>query len=225
MGRVGSWGAVAAAGLALAACGDARLAESPLAGSSSCASCHTAPGEGPPFRDQTGSTDPIRLTIGAHDAHLHAKLAAPLACGDCHRVPQALGDPGHLDRPPEGNVHFGPLARSRGANPVYVDQGCQASYCHGNFPGGKRDNGPRWLAGPGAAACGSCHTLPPPSGRHPEHAAAGIRCDQCHGPFVQATHVNGIVDVPLQVYDRRFQTCAQACHTPRAWPGEGDAER
>ena len=54
---------------------------------SDCASCHSGSGRAPPFRDQTGSTDPIRLTVGAHDPHLHADLAAPLSCGDCHDVP------------------------------------------------------------------------------------------------------------------------------------------
>jgi hypothetical protein len=37
--------------------------------------------------------------------------------------------------------------------------------------------------------------------------------------------VNGLVDVVLPAYDRRFKTCGQACHGPRAWPGEGDATR
>lgn len=225
-GRVGSWGAAAAAAaVALAGCGDARVAETPLAGASDCASCHTAPGEGPPFRDHTGATDPSRLSVGAHDAHLHARLAAPLSCGDCHRVPQRVNDPGHLDALSPTNVQFGPLARTGGASPVYAQQGCQASYCHGEFPGGNRGNAPRWLAGAAAAGCGTCHALPPPSGRHPEHLAAAVRCDQCHGPFLQALHVNGTTDVALPAYDRRFKTCGQACHGPRSWPGEGDAAR
>jgi predicted CxxxxCH...CXXCH cytochrome family protein len=225
MGRVGSWGAAAAAAFALAACGDARVAQTPLAAASDCASCHTAPGEGPPFRDQTGSTDVNRLTVGAHDAHLHAELATPLSCGDCHKVPQKVSDAGHLDTLPPATVQFGPLARTGGANPRYSGTGCQASYCHGNFPGGTRANTPTWRGGAAVGACGTCHGLPPPSGRHPEHVAAGIRCDQCHGPFLQATHVNGTVDVALTVYNRQFKTCGQACHGPRSWPGEGDASR
>lgn len=224
MGRVGSWGVATAAALALAACGDARVAQTPLAGTSSCASCHTAPAEAPPFRDQAGATDAGRASVGAHDAHLHPGFAAPLSCADCHRLPQALNDPGHLDTPPGGDVQFGALARTGGANPVYVDQGCQASYCHGNFPGGNRANAPRWLGG-AAVSCGSCHAVPPPSGRHPEHAAAQIRCDQCHGPFVQATHVDGAIQVPIPIWDARFKTCAQACHAPHAWRAEGDAAR
>jgi predicted CxxxxCH...CXXCH cytochrome family protein len=227
MERVGSWGAAAAAALAfgLAACGDARVAQTPLAASSDCASCHTAPGEAPPFRDQTGSADPGRVTVGAHDAHLHAELAAPLSCGDCHRLPQRVSDPGHLDAVPPATVQFGTLARTGGASPVYQGLGCQASYCHGNFPGGNRGNAPGWLAGAAAGQCGTCHGIPPPSGRHPEHAAAGVRCDQCHGPFLQATHVDGRVEIGLPSYDARFKTCGQACHGLRLWTVAGDANR
>jgi predicted CxxxxCH...CXXCH cytochrome family protein len=221
MGHVGSWGAVVAA-FALAACGKAREAQSPLAAQSDCASCHTAPGEGPPFRDPTGSTDVNRLTVGAHDAHVHAELTEPLSCGECHKVPQAVGDPGHLDALPPATVQFGPLARTGGATPTYTNvgpnPGCQASYCHGNFPGGNRTNAPSWRGGAAVGQCGTCHGLPPPTGAHPEHAAAGVRCDQCHGSFLQATHVNGTVDVPLTVFDRKSLTCAQACHVPRSWP-------
>lgn len=223
-GRVGSWGAAAAAAMVLASCGEARTAQTPLAAASECASCHTAPGEGPPFRDQTGSTDPHRLTVGAHDAHLHPDLSAPLSCAACHRVPQKVNDPGHLDALPPDVVQFGALARTGGANPTFTNFGCQASYCHGNFPGGNRDNAPSWLGGAAAGQCGTCHGLPPPSGRHPEHAAAGVRCDQCHGAFLPATHVNGVVDVALPQYDPQYKTCAQACHAPRSWPGLNDAK-
>ncbi len=223
MGRAWEAAAAAAVTLAVAGCGDARVAQTPLAAASDCASCHTAPGEGPPFRDQTGSVDPNRLTVGAHDAHLHASFAAPLSCGDCHRVPVTVSDPGHLDTVPPATVQFGALARTGGAQPSYQQQGCAASYCHGNFPGGNRTNAPRWLGGDAAGQCGTCHGLPPQSGRHPEHASEGVSCDRCHGPFLQANHVNGVVDVSLTAYDRRFKTCGQACHAPRSWPGEGDA--
>jgi predicted CxxxxCH...CXXCH cytochrome family protein len=220
--RVGWWGTIGAA-LALAACGKAREAQSPLGAQSDCASCHSAPGEGPPFRDQTGATDPHRVTVGAHDAHVHAEIAGPFACGECHTVPQTVGQPGHLDTVPPATVKFGPLARTGGASPTYSGFGCQASYCHGNFPGGNRTNAPSWIGGASVGQCGTCHGLPPPSGRHPEHAAAGIRCDQCHGPFLQATHVNGKVDVALPAFNPQFKTCAQACHDPRSWPGPNDA--
>ncbi len=144
-----------------------------------------------------------------------------------------MNDPGHLEAIPPATVQFGALARTGGAAPVYHQgDGCSASYCHGNFPGGNRSNTPAWLGGPAAALCGSCHALPPPSGRHALHFDAGVRCDQCHGPFLQASHVNGTVDVALtpqpgqplpDAYNRQFKTCAQACHAPRSWPAPGDA--
>jgi predicted CxxxxCH...CXXCH cytochrome family protein len=223
MHRASSLGAAAAA-LALAACGSARVAQTPLAGDSVCASCHTAPGQGPPFRDTSGSIDPGRVTVGAHNAHLQPVFTSPISCGECHQVPQGVNDPGHLDAVPPNDVQFGTLARTGGASPVYHQgDGCAASYCHGNFPGGTRTNTPPWVGGAGAAQCGSCHGIPPPSGRHPEHLTAGVSCDRCHGSFLETTHVNGTVDVPLPVYNRQFKTCAAACHDPRSWPAPGDA--
>ena len=138
-------------------------------------------------------------------------------------VPQAVSDPGHLDAVPPATVHFGGLAVTGGASPVYVNQGCAATYCHGNFFGGNRSNAPAWLGGASATACTACHGLPPATGRHPEHLVAGIRCDQCHGPLLASTHVNGRVDVALPQFDPQFKTCAQACHAPRSWPGPNDA--
>src|SRR6266542_2624421 len=163
------WGvkvtAVEAAAVALAACGEPRVVEAPSGGTSGCASCHTAPGEGPPFRDQTGSTDPGRLTVGAHDAHLHGDIVASISCDECHTVPRTIADSGHLQDSP-GDIRFGPLPRTGGAQPRYEATGCAASYCHGNFPGGNADNTPRWLGGRSAALCGSCHALPPATGQH-----------------------------------------------------------
>jgi predicted CxxxxCH...CXXCH cytochrome family protein len=224
MGRV-AFGTAAAAALALAACSDTRVAETPLAGESSCASCHTAPGEGPPFRDQNGNTDPHLTSVGAHDAHLHADIAPSLTCGACHIQPDTVSQPGHLDTPPPGNVVFGPLARTGSVSPVYDGKGCAASYCHGNFPGGNRGNTPKWTGGPDQANCGSCHGIPPPSGRHPEHLAAGVSCDKCHGAVLVSTHLNGTVDIALTTYDRQFKTCTTTCHAPRSWPAPGDATR
>jgi len=221
MGPVASpWRAVAAAAVALAACGEPRVVEAPSGGTSGCASCHTAPGEGPPFRDQTGSTDPGRLTVGAHDAHLHGDIVASISCDECHTVPRTIADSGHLQDSP-GDIRFGPLPRTGGAQPRYEATGCAASYCHGNFPGGNADNTPRWLGGRSAALCGSCHALPPATGQHARHAAEGIACAQCHGTFVAATHVNGVKDVPLPAWSAQSRTCAAACHEPRSWGGGG----
>lgn len=217
-----SWAAFAAlvALAAIAGCGDARPAAAPLAGESGCSSCHSGPGEAPPFRDQTGSTDPARLTVGAHDAHLHPTVTAPLACAECHTTPRAVADPGHLDESP-GDLSFGTLARTGGASPTYTTPTCSTVYCHGTFPGGNAQE-KLWVGGAAKAVCGSCHDLPPPTGRHELHEGRsfegeGITCATCHGPTVAATHVNGIRDVVLEVWDAQFGACAQACHQARNW--------
>lgn len=211
------WGAAVAAACALAGCGESRPAAAPLAGLSACASCHSAPGEAPPFRDQTGSTDTVRLTVGAHDAHLKADLTVPISCGECHTVPRTITDPGHLEDSP-GDIRFGPLARTGGASPTYVATGCAATYCHGNFPGGKASNTPHWLGGAVEGQCGTCHGLPPSTGRHAAHVGQpDITCNSCHGTFLQATHVDGVKTVPLPVWNASTRSCGQACHDPRTW--------
>jgi predicted CxxxxCH...CXXCH cytochrome family protein len=235
-GRV-AWmgGAAAAAVIGLAGCGETRPVEAASSSvSAGCAGCHSAPDEAAPFRDQTGSTDPGRVTVGAHDAHLHPEadfgepvLTTPIACAECHTVPRTVTDPGHLEDAPT-DLQFGALARTGGAEPVYEDQGCSASYCHGNFPGGNRANVLRWVGGPAnQAACGTCHGLPPQSGRHPEHVGVvfggqPVNCNTCHGPVAPGSHLNGVKTVIIPQWDPQFAVCAQACHLPRAWRSELD---
>lgn len=221
MTRVSGWAALAAAAGALA-CGEARNV-TPVAGAGSgaCASCHSAPGEAPPFRDPSGATNPALPTVGAHDAHVHAALAANLSCAECHAVPGTITEPGHLEDAP-GDLRFAALARTGGVNPLWDGVGCRASYCHGNFNGGNPDNAPRWTGGASAAACGTCHGVPPSTGQHNAHVGVAVNgvavtCVSCHGEFVRATHVNGIRDVPLPVWDRGTRSCGQACHLPLQW--------
>jgi predicted CxxxxCH...CXXCH cytochrome family protein len=224
MRRVAWVGGAAAAALIAAGCGEARPAAASLdGGTGSCSGCHSGPGDEAPFRDRTGSTDPARNGVGAHDTHLHPELpfgepvlTTPLDCAECHTVPRTVTDPGHLEDAPT-DIAFGQLARTGGAEPVYQEQGCSASYCHGNFPGGNRDNAPRWVGGANQALCGSCHGLPPQSGRHPEHVSAEIGCTTCHGSVGPGTHVNGVKTVVLPEWDVQFAICATACHGPRPW--------
>jgi hypothetical protein len=218
MRRVASVWAAAVGALAVAGCGDGRSAAAPAGDESGCASCHSGPGEAPPFRDFTGSTDPARLTVGSHDPHLHGSLSAPISCSECHTVPRSVDDPGHLQDSP-GDIRFGRLARTGGTTPSYTPPSC-----HGAFPGGNAANTPRWAGGPGQAACGTCHATPPPSGRHAEHLGQSsggvpITCNTCHGPLVQATHVNGVKNVVLPAWNAQSRSCAQACHEPRSWEG------
>lgn len=225
MRRVASVWTAAAIACALAGCNESRPIAAGLNSEGGCVGCHSGPGEAPPFRDQTGSTDPNRLTVGAHDAHLHTNLTAPISCAECHTTPRAITDPGHLEDSPD-DIRFGPLASTGGASPAYVAPGCAAVYCHGNFPGGNRGNTPSWIGGAGDAECGACHWFPPTTvaatGRHAEHVGVAFQgtaltCNTCHGPVAPETHLNGVKNVILTNWDPQFRTCALACHQARAW--------
>jgi predicted CxxxxCH...CXXCH cytochrome family protein len=227
MRRVAWVGAAAAAfAFALVGCGESRPAAQPVGEASSCGSCHTTPGQPLPFRDPNGSTDRTQVSVGAHDAHLDPaagegpNLTQPIACSECHTVPRTVDDPGHLEDAPT-DIRFGPLATTGGTTPsfgpVTGGQGCSASYCHGGFPGGNNANAPVWT-GTGQAECGSCHDLPPPTGRHAIHVAAAVDCTVCHGPVEPDTHVNGVKTIVLPIWDPSVGGCAaSSCHGPRVW--------
>jgi predicted CxxxxCH...CXXCH cytochrome family protein len=226
MGRVASvWAAVAAA-VAVGGCGESRPAAASLGGPTGCANCHSGPGEAPPFRDLAGSTDPRRPTVGAHDVHFAGAVSAPVSCSECHTAPRSIADPGHLEDSP-GDVSFGTLARTGGAAPAYQapsaggQPSCSTVYCHGAFPGGNAGNSPVWTAAR-TAACGTCHSVPPPTGAHAAHlgisfGGTAITCSTCHGPVVPATHANGVKDVAIEIWQPQTGTCARACHAPRGW--------
>jgi predicted CxxxxCH...CXXCH cytochrome family protein len=218
--RVGAVGAALAIAWVLAGCGESQPGAAQIA-QPGCAGCHSAPGEGPPFRDPAGSTDRGRISVGAHDAHLNGNISAPISCSECHTVPRILGDPGHLESSPE-DLRFGTLARTGGTDPAYAAPTCSSVYCHGSFPGGNAGNAPGWLAGAAAARCGSCHGLPPATGRHAEHVGVQtggnpVTCNTCHGPVGNPTHVNGVKDLVITSWNAEFRTCARACHDARAW--------
>jgi predicted CxxxxCH...CXXCH cytochrome family protein len=226
MRRVASVWTAAAIACAVAGCGESRPAAAGINSEGGCTGCHSGPGEAPPFRDLTGSTDPNRLTVGAHDLHLHGNVSAPVACGECHTAPRTIGDPGHIEDSPD-DLRFGPLARTGGASPTYVAPGCSTVYCHGSFPGGNAGNTPSWIA-PREPSCVSCHGFPPttaagvPTGRHAEHVGVvfdndPVTCITCHGPVVPETHVNGVKNVVIPNWNPEFRTCALACHQARAW--------
>jgi predicted CxxxxCH...CXXCH cytochrome family protein len=167
-----------------------------------CATCHgdpTRPGDvalrAAPPRDLAGGTDPSFPGVGAHSIHLQASSThAAFACNECHVVPERTDDPGHADHGSPATLVFGTLASAGAHTPSYnvLTRSCSDSYCHENS--GAVWNAPR----SSAAACGSCHGLPPPA-PHPQSA----RCSLCHGAVLDAArhfvrpdlHVNGVVDV------------------------------
>src|SRR6185369_11251426 len=173
-----------------------------------CTSCHGDPNRAaaagadpkvqaaPPI-DTHGDTATTARGVGAHQAHLTPSagaLAAPLACADCHVVPERI---------PHSNgvvdVAFGPKARTGGATPTWNGATCATVYCHGSTLGaGGTNHEPQWTKVDGSqAACGSCHSIPPPASIGHVQSTA---CGSCHSGYTStsvnvATHVNGKVDV------------------------------
>lgn len=172
---------------------------------SACNSCHRS---SPVFADLAGST--TSFAAGAHQAHLAPKLRGPLACAECHLVPNAVTDPGHIDSIAPAEVTFGTLAHADNAAPVWdrLTGTCTGTYCHGNgiylsadpIAGTLRT--PDWTAGSSQAYCGACHGVPPTT--HPQNLTLGD-CARCHpsvdsqgNPIVDGTtsrHMDGVVDV------------------------------
>jgi predicted CxxxxCH...CXXCH cytochrome family protein len=127
------------------------------------------------------TVDPAKLG-GAHLGHLTAPLGlrGPLQCSDCHVVPTVPNDAMH---PPPQLVSV-PFDGTR----------CASSTCHLAAT-------PAWTDGPNAAACGTCHAVPPSDAPHTSGMVLSD-CAQCHpktmnasGAFVSGgAHMNGVVD-------------------------------
>ncbi len=163
-------------------------------GGVACDACHAGP-DSPAFFDLQGRDAGVQ-TVGAHDAHLHAnRLRGPMTCGECHRVPDTVLAPGHLDSPPPAEVFaidLGALAFKQGARPTYnaANATCSSVYCHGGAELGHPDTAPglirapSWVGSPAQAACGTCHGLPPRDGTIGHTAALTLPCDTCHSGSV-----------------------------------------
>ena len=170
-----------------------------------------APGVNANSADTTGATAATSAAVGAHAAHIAGTRwrQTPVGCVECHVVP-ADGNVTHATGVGSGGaratVAFGALATTgsittaayagsttaSGANGAGT---CSNTYCHGNFRNGATTATPSWLGGAAAAACGSCHGLPP-GGTHPASSA----CESCHTGYTSSTvnvalHLNGAVDV------------------------------
>jgi predicted CxxxxCH...CXXCH cytochrome family protein len=158
-------------------------------GSGQCGACH-------------GSGDSPWPTTSAHPAHQNPVLTEPLACSNCHVVPDTVLDPVHLD----GTVHvvFSGLATARGATPTWNGAACSNVSCHGALLADPAAV-PTWSDTSGVqATCGACHGIPP--SQHTPSAS----CDRadCHGsevslstdgsPHISASgktvHIDGIVE-------------------------------
>ncbi len=186
-----------------------------------CDSCHGAAGDPAPPRDTLGNVVTTARGVGAHRSHLRpATWRAPIGCPECHRVPAALGSPGHVDTPLPAELSFGPLAAADGAVPAFDGTTCTSSYCHGAtlLPGGT-DTTPTWTTVDGSqAACGTCHGLPPGGTHPPVTGQAPAACSTCHPAVIApdgsfgnpGLHIDGIVEVVAAACD--------GCHGSAASP-------
>lgn len=167
-----------------------------------CNSCHGSAANSAPPVSTTGASSTSSLEVGAHQKHLaDGSLRKAVACGECHQVPAASGDPGHLD-PAPSEVVFGALGKTGGATPAWnrASASCSGSYCHGATLGGGTLKNPIWTTVNGSqVGCGSCHGNPPPP-PHPANAT----CNSCHPATVNAQgnidvaggrHIDGKADV------------------------------
>jgi predicted CxxxxCH...CXXCH cytochrome family protein len=166
-----------------------------------CQQCHGSRNNAAPPLDTSGNSAVSALGVGAHQVHLSGGAQGrPLACGECHRVPEDIAEPTHIDGLPAEVTFSGPaLALGHGAHWDAAQASCSGSWCHTPSPGDTRSS-PAWNVEQ-ELTCTSCHGLPPPL-PHPQVA----ECSVCHGAVVGADnrsiidknrHVDGTVDVLL----------------------------
>ena len=180
---------------------DGRLS---FAAEDDCSACHGDDG-GLPAPDLDGRVDRSLSSVGTHATHARPRLrlSAPVACEECHLVPEGVTDPGHIDSDRPAEVFpsgAGELARVGGATPRYdpVAATCSDVACHGPADVG-------WTAAAvGEVFCGSCHGIPPESRPHADTFGFSD-CVRCHvrsvDPFGnilfvdgRTAHMNGVVD-------------------------------
>ncbi len=162
------------------------------ANGSGCGTCH---GQGEDPMPQSPS----------HRLHRTPQLTTPIACTECHVVPEKVTSRGHLDvgerTPPD--VVFGPLARARGQSPSYDAGTCREVACHGAGLSEGLERALHWDER-ASGSCSGCHSLPPPAPHPQDQGCAAVAC---HGAEVQsgspgprlteagrAQHVDGAID-------------------------------
>jgi predicted CxxxxCH...CXXCH cytochrome family protein len=177
--------------LALAAC----LTAEPGA-PDSCSTCHGSSESSAPPSALGGATDPTFRGVGAHEAHLlNPGLSAPVACGECHLVPDAIDAPGHLDSLWPAEVSWEQAAiRPNASEPFDVGAQSCVVYCHGSTLTGGTNTAPVWTVPFAGAVCDDCHGFPPP----PPHPVSEA-CSDCH-PSPLDGEIEQHVDGELQVF-------------------------
>ncbi len=205
-------------------------------GPEDCATCHGSAVNPAPPEDLDGNTSTTVRGVGAHQAHLviaGGTSGKILACQDCHVVPTALLDIGHIDTTSVDRAEVvmnGALATmTTGGGTIVPDPtydtttfGCSTTYCHGTFENGNLTNVPIWT-NPATADCGTCHgdktktttkekALPKTlatGGTHP----VGLECARCHTNIdgnASFTNTQAHVDGTINLKD--LSNDCSACH-------------
>jgi predicted CxxxxCH...CXXCH cytochrome family protein len=160
-------------------------------GPGGCQTCHTLDAATAP-RGAQGRQRPYGVGVlsAAHQGH----ATAGWSCAECHRVPQAWDDVGHVRRgssvdPAPAEIEFGAAARRDRAVPAYTQGLCSEVYCHGATlrDGAATAPWPTWSGGAEQVRCGGCHGAPPAT-----HASDA--CAVCH-PVDRVAHLNGVVEI------------------------------
>ncbi len=166
-----------------------------------CNTCHGSDKNAAPPQDTLGNANFSAIGVGAHQVHLSGGMnGRPLACKECHVVPEHVEDPMHVDGLP-AEVRFTGPARAKQHSPAWIEAQatCSGAYCHSPSPGEMRDS-PVWTQEK-TLDCASCHGLPPAL-PHPQ----SDNCASCHGTVVAADnrtivakslHVNGVVNLSV----------------------------
>jgi len=172
-----------------------------------CTNCHGGKNPAPPV-DLSGNSQTTVASVGAHQTHILGTVRSrAVPCNECHKVPRNVLDSGHLDTPAPAEITFSGVALAQGAKPVYEAGTCQSTSCHGAVteygdPSGGTNTAPTWTRVDGSqAACGSCHSLPPP----PPHVGGVSPCINCHKDIAEDNrtfthpelHVDGYVTFGL----------------------------
>ncbi len=150
-----------------------------------CSGCHGDGTSSAPPKPLVGAADRSNPAVGAHRVHLEAsRFRGPIACNECHQVPDALNAPGHIDSDMPAEVFptvagVGIVARANGAQASYDREAATCTtYCHGTST-------PSWTGDETEAQCGSCHGLPPQDGIH-QAGTQLTQCVMCHAPTMDA---------------------------------------
>ena len=166
-----------------------------------CKTCHGSDANAAPPLDTLGNGDISAIGVGAHQAHLKGGAnSRPLECKECHRVPEHVEDPTHVDGLPAEVIFTGP-AQAQGHSPKWNESqaSCGGTYCHSPSASEMR-NSPTWTQEK-PLGCASCHGLPPVL-PHPQ----ADNCSSCHSAVVasddrtiinKSLHVNGVVNVAV----------------------------